>query len=516
MKKILSVLLFLILAILVFFLFSLNNKKVEIKTSSEYHNWKEISTLLNEENYEKIWINPEKYKNFKDFLVEFKSFSWVNIDPISENFSIWIKKENWNIIYIPFDYKYINKPFEEDKNKNLAILDIYSAYKEWMVFWWSRSKSWEKIIFDDEINNHPETVELNKIFNRQENVNKYIESLEKTQNLPTSKKELLSYLYDFVWNYDKANEERENICKNNSNCSSIKSEIILTWKILDENWKPINWAKVELLNNPLVNYTTKQDWSYELKANSIPFSHLRIKASFEWYSDWFTTYALTKNTNEKQDFKLSSDITLNKYSEKITISQTNSESFKKWKYYVIKTEYSTYFVPTDWLFFEDWSNYSDENFDIYTYQFTKWSNMSNLLENDTFEPVFWYVWNIMKTFWMPYIQFIDKKTKKELFIKSSNPMILQNQIYHMKELYENYDKIYEAVTKEDMKKLYEYSQNNEWYPIDFDYLVKNNILRWPARWALDRKTWIWSNVWQKLLNETWLVELPFYSIKDNQ
>jgi hypothetical protein len=62
---------------------------------------------------------------------------------------------------------------------------------------------------------------------------------------------------------------------------------------------------------------------------------------------------------------------------------------------------------------------------------------------------------------MPYIQFIDKKTKQELFVKSSNPMILQNQIYHMKELYENYDKIYEAVTKEDMKTLYEYSENNE-------------------------------------------------------
>jgi hypothetical protein len=56
---------------------------------------------------------------------------------------------------------------------------------------------------------------------------------------------------------------------------------------------------------------------------------------------------------------------------------------------------------------------------------------------------------------MPYIQFIDKDTKQELFIKSSNPMILQNQIYHMKELYENHDKIYEAVTDEDMKFLVE-------------------------------------------------------------
>jgi hypothetical protein len=59
---------------------------------------------------------------------------------------------------------------------------------------------------------------------------------------------------------------------------------------------------------------------------------------------------------------------------------------------------------------------------------------------------------------MPYIQFIDKDSKEELFIKSSNPMILQNQIYHMQELYDNYDKIYEAITDSDMEFLVETTQ----------------------------------------------------------
>jgi hypothetical protein len=40
-------------------------------------------------------------------------------------------------------------------------------------------------------------------------------------------------------------------------------------------------------------------------------------------------------------------------------------------------------------------------------------------------------------------------------------MILQNQIYHMKELYENYDKIYTAISPEDMGYLYNYSQEND-------------------------------------------------------
>jgi hypothetical protein len=40
-------------------------------------------------------------------------------------------------------------------------------------------------------------------------------------------------------------------------------------------------------------------------------------------------------------------------------------------------------------------------------------------------------------------------------------MVLQNQIYHMKELYENADQIYTAVTDEDVERLYNLSQENE-------------------------------------------------------
>jgi hypothetical protein len=67
----------------------------------------------------------------------------------------------------------------------------------------------------------------------------------------------------------------------------------------------------------------------------------------------------------------------------------------------------------------------------------------------------------MKTFGMPYIQFFDADNGLELFTYSSDPMILQNQVYHMKELYENYDQIYTAITPEDMEYLYNYSEENK-------------------------------------------------------
>lgn len=116
---------------------------------------------------------------------------------------------------------------------------------------------------------------------------------------------------------------------------------------------------------------------------------------------------------------------------------------------------------------------------------------------------------------MPYIQLIDINTNKELFTKSWDPMILQNQIYHMKELYENHDKIYSEITKKDMEFLVKYSnESSNPYPIDFEFLTKNNFLRWPAWWVLDRKTWIWSNIWHRVINVDWLVELPFFHIKE--
>ncbi len=190
---------------------------------------------------------------------------------------------------------------------------------------------------------------------------------------------------------------------------------------------------------------------------------------------------------------------------------------KQCVYYIVETKNSKYFIPIESLYFENWEKYlpKDHNFKVYLYQFTKDSNMTNLLENDTFEPVYWYVWNIMKTFWMPYIQLIDINTNKELFTKSWDPMILQNQIYHMKELYENHDKIYSEITKKDMEFLVKYSnESSNPYPIDFEFLTKNNFLRWPAWWVLDRKTWIWSNIWHRVINIDWLVELPFFHIKE--
>lgn len=521
-KKLIFVLLLILLGGLLFFAFTFIGKNENVwknpsitqtKTIDTLeHNGVKIEELLSEDNYEKVGINPNDYKTFKDFLIEFQSFTGVSFNPLKENFSIGQEIASGQILYTPFRFYDNAANFDDKINKNLAILDIYSAYKNGMTFGWRNSSSGKKIIFEDEYR-HPESSELAKIFASEVNVFDYIKSLENSKNIWESKQELLTYLYDFTWDYSKSRMSKLTLCKDYQIC---KKEItfILSWVIKDANGKWISWVKVESLNSSQYQTKTKLDGSYTLEMKVFPFSHLRFKASKLGYSDAFGTYGFNEYFTTQKEKRVSIDFKLQKAEKIVDVNKWNLASMKKWRYFIIEHGKSKYFVPIDGLYFKDGKKYEDFDFQAYLYFFTKESNMENLLWNDTFEPVLWYVGNIMKTFWMPYIQFIDKKTKQEIFVKSSNPMILQNTIHHMKELYENHDKIYEALSKEDMKLLVAESEKSEGYPIDFNFLTTHKMLRWPAWWALDRETWIWTNIGHRVINEDWLVELPFYSVKD--
>jgi hypothetical protein len=137
-KNIIWIILLILIWIVLFFgLWNFGSKKqileepiiLKEKLVDNKHNWIVISKLLNINNYDKVWINPEEYESFWNFLEDFKSFTWVEVDPITENFTIWIEKDNWNILYIPFRFQRDEELFDDKDNKNLAILDIYSAYK---------------------------------------------------------------------------------------------------------------------------------------------------------------------------------------------------------------------------------------------------------------------------------------------------------------------------------------------------------------------------------------------------
>lgn len=211
-----------------------------------------------------------------------------------------------------------------------------------------------------------------------------------------------------------------------------------------------------------------------------------------------------------REMRLEKDFVILPADKQVTLNTDTANENGEWEF---ESTQSKYRLKKDALYYLDGTGYTGKEVKVNLYEFTKTSNLDSLATSDTFSPVYGYVGSLMKTFGMPYIQFFDP-AGKELFVHKSNPMILVNRIYHMKELYENSDKIYTALSKDDMKFLKKKSDELGGYPLDMTFLTTNNFLRWPAWWALDRKKGVWENIGSKVTDESGIVEVPFYTIND--
>lgn len=500
---------FIIISLFVlFFSFNFKNKSsYESLINNDYYSWLNLENILNSSNYKKIWIDPEKYINLYEFLSEFREYDWIDFDPVVENFVIAKKLDNWIIRYIPFRFLIDHQIFDDEVYKNLAILDIYESYKSNLIYWWYNSSSSHKIIFEQDLY-HEYTQDLRDIFSvnlydQWNNVYDYISNLEKSDENTNLEKELLAYLYDFTWEYEKAKNIRTDF---NDNIT-----LKIDWSVYDSDYNLIDWFNFHILNT-WENISFSEWWIFEIERNFFPFSHLRFKVTKKWYSDWFVTISLNQLKSFSDYSKISINFILHEADDYFILNENSINDYKIAKYYLLENDKSKYYIPYDSLYYNDLEKSNTNDITVYLYQFNRNTNLENLLDNDTFEPVYWYVWNTMVTFWMPYIQIIDNISWRELFTKSSDPIILQNTIYHMNELYNNEDWLYWEVTTEDIEYLYNISQDLWWYPIDFDFIVNEGMLRWPARWTLNRTKWIWRSVPHRLIDLDWTVELPFYHI----
>ena len=452
----------------------------------------------------------KKYESLSWFLYDKKDLtkSWLNLDISKEDFVICLTWFNttW-LMYVNFKQDHIKNGFYDNKYKYDYMYYIDQAIKNNCIYWWLKTKATKQIIFESDLQ-HPLKDTLNKIFSKKVNVFSVLKELEKVPKLDKDHKELLAYLYDFIWDYQKAANVRKQL-------PDIKVKVRILWQITDEDWKPISNATIYLINNPLKKTTSDEKWFYNLSFDYYPFAHLRIRAYKKWFSDWYYTIPLDRVLMPNWTKIVEKDFVLNKPLSTYTINwweKKEDTTLVGKKYYIFKTKQSTYFVPVDWLYYMNNKRFKSWKISVYLYEFNKWSKIDDLTNSDTFAPVYWYVGNLMKTFWMPYIQFFDDKNH-ELFIKSSNPMILINKIYHMKELYTNYDKIYEPITDKDMEFLYNVSKK-WWYPITYNWLIENHFLRWPCWWILDRKKGTWISAPHKVIDKSGIVQLEFYHIKE--
>lgn len=463
-------------------------------------------------------VEPKNYKNVREFVDSIKPKPNMDINMATEDFVIQIPSdtptasgEAPKMITIEFRQWSLDHPFlSENIPKSAAIQDIFKAYKENKIYrTMDSSLVGPKIWFWDDIA-HPRTATIRGIRNMTVNLYDQIASLEQNKEKNRNSYEELAYLYDFRGNYEKTEALRKEMCTEfPSSCIRLLPATI-KWTVLDDAKKPIIGAKVEILNNG-DTALTDVNGNFELKSKLYPLSQVRFRATKWGYSDGFRGVEVNIDDSRVTAFLNTQNFILHTPEKTADAKSAEIEG----EYYIFRSSQTTYRVPTKWLHYMDGSSYESWDFKVTMFEFNKSTNMANFMTNDTFSPVYGYVGNIMKTFGMPYIQFFDPSWK-ELYIYKSNPMIIKNQIYEMNALWTNQDKIYTELKSEDMKLLVEKSKELWWFPIDFDFLTKNNLLRWPAWWCLDRKKWVWENIGSRVLDEKGLVELPFYSINDQE
>ncbi|MCT4617167.1 MAG: carboxypeptidase-like regulatory domain-containing protein [Candidatus Gracilibacteria bacterium] len=484
--------------------------KIEIKKYEDNL----YSNVLNKENYDKVGINPEKYATYEDFLKDFKTFEGMKLDPTKEDFVISYKDEGGKETFTAYRLDEIKKgKLLEGKRKDKAILDIYKAYKNGNIYGGYNSNQADKIVFREDIG-HEETKTLDSILAGKNNINDVKKELENIENLDTSKKELLAYINDLEGNYEHANKQRENLCKDDPNTCRKMVNFTFVGTVLDSDKTPISNVEVVYLNDSDKTSKTNEKGEFEIKLKLYNFSHARFKAKKIGYSDSFMVFSVNSYKDDTWNNEYRETFVMNKAGQKEEINLVE-ERKKEGKFFTLETQKSKYFIPKDGLKTFSGEEYKGDKLDVYLHEFTKTSDIETLLNNDIFSNEVGYSGNVMVTYGMPYIQFFNPENKEELFIMSSNPMILQHRneyVEHMKKVDDTGNGL---LTNEDIKFLVEKSNELGGYPIDTSFLRENNLLKWPLWWTLDREKGIWYNCPHRVIDETGMVALEFYSIKDN-
>lgn len=287
-------------------------------------------------------------------------------------------------------------------------------------------------------------------------------------------------------------------------------KLLISWTVKTPDNLPIPNASVKMLwtdNSTL----TDNEWNFKFDITTLWMRTIRLEAFKLWFSNWVIPYQILVAANEQN---LNADFVLEPYTQFAVIDTINktivweNTSFL-WDDYIVNTNLSKYYIPSNAFIHEDGKQFKWK-VNAYFFEFTKASNNQNLLENDIFDDVSWYAWNLMKTFWMPYALFVTDSWER-IHVLESNSIRLEYKIPEMNALRTNQDKIYEPLTEEDMQFLLDKSNELSWYPIDRQFLIDNKLVRFPAFWIFDQTKWIWVNQWLKVLNTEWSIELLFYT-----
>jgi hypothetical protein len=324
----------------------------------------------------------------------------------------------------------------------------------------------------------------------------------------------LSYLYELEGDY--AGRDRMNA----ENCTRFKvrcadGAITASGRVVDNEGTPIAGATVEIVSRPDVkSVTTDENGIYTIPTGAMKMEKLRFRGIKRNFSDGYADAILVADGVKAISVD---DITLESPLKIVTVDFTKKTVTGEGNSFnaagvVVKTPNSTYEIPTGAIVDESGKPYSGP-IDIYLYEFTKGNPPESLMQVDTFDAVMGFAGDLMKTFGMPYIQFFTQGGV-ELHVKKSKPMVLTYRIADMEALRNNHDQIYSELTERDMQLLVEASRGNP-YVVDREFLINNQLLRFPAFWVFDRKRGVWDNVGVSVLDTQGTIKTIFYTVRDD-
>jgi len=447
-------------------------------------------------------IDPNKYETLNEFIHYFNTWSWISLSVNLEKEPFYIKTWSWkNTIIKKIDNDtIINVDKNSDKNiKNIAINEIFQSYLNDNYVYWEPNWVRNSVRFLEN-NELPRNLSIhNKIlsFNSWESFNEIKKRLEDISNKSKEDYLELSYIYDYAWQYDKANLYKKISWANKINYT-------IKWKAFNSD-SALKWASISLLNNPNIKTTTDNNWEYTLSFETYPETRIRLRASYLWLSDWFNwTYIIFDYDNQVEN---DINFNLHKYDTK---NELDTSKIINWTPYIIKSSlWNIFEINKNSIVYKNWKTYSWK-FITYIYEFNKdtpW--MDNFLTLDNFDNTYWLDWNMMITNGMTYLLITDTQWN-ELYISKKNPIKTQQYI-DIKSMMTSDINWTKMLTESELDLILEKSEE-EGYPITFEFLKERNISWFSPWWVLNVKKWIWENSWIKLINKNWLKEWLYYNI----
>lgn len=328
----------------------------------------------------------------------------------------------------------------------------------------------------------------------------------------------LSYLAELSGDYATRDAlNKENCVQFEQRCSSDTFLVTLTGRVVDIKGDAIQGATVTALSRPNAQpVITNADGIFTLTLSVNEMEKVRISASKRNFSEGVVSVVILSKTRDKYDaetIELSSAINIVTIdTEARTVTGLKNTVFPDGSF-ELHTKNSIYNIPYDALVHKDGTLFVGQA-DVYLYEFTNENVPISLLAVDTFDQVMGYAGDLMKSFGMPFIQFFSQDGE-ELHIMKSKPMELTYSIPEMEDLRTNAKHLYGNLTEADMELLVTASINRP-YSIDREFLIHNNLLRFPAFWVYDRIVGIWENIGVTVLDTEGTLKTIFYTINDTR